>query len=116
MAGRINRCQESSVANASFVVAGGKGTLVDWCEKQRRKLRAQGSLGSLCLDGLRNVAAQETSETTNSLVRTRWQVSHDLPALHCKTETQSYKIGNKLSGKVCMTMIFPTPLFLEIHS
>lgn len=61
-----------------------KGTLVDWCEKQRRKLRAQGSLESFCLDGLRNVAAQESSETTNSLVCSRWQVSQDLPALHCR--------------------------------
>lgn len=33
-----------------------------------------------------------------------------------ETETPSYKIGNKLSGKVCLAMIFPTLLFLEIHS
>lgn len=51
-------------------------------KNKRRKLRAQGSLGSLCLEDLRNVAAQETSEMKNSLVHTWWQVSHDLPALH----------------------------------
>lgn len=105
------------MANVSFVVAGGKNTLVDWYEKQRRKFRAQGiTVEAFAWRASIMLQSRRTSEVVISWTGLGGRSLITFQLFTEEIVTPSYKIGNKLSGKVCMALISSTLLFLEIHS